>query len=299
MLSVVIPTYNRERVLLETIEQLLRLSPAPQEILIVDQTERHETETDEALRRFEAAREIRWIRTSPPSIPRAMNRGLLEARGRFVLFLDDDIIPDEGLIAAHRDAHAADRMRVVAGRVIQPWQEGVDFSADAAFHFASTRPREIEHFMGGNFSLCRKTALALGGFDENFVKVAYGFEAEFAFRWRRAGGMICFEPGATIHHLKSRAGGTRAFGDHLTTAQPHHSVGAYYCVLRTWTGPESIGPFILRPMRAVSTRFHLRRPWQIPVTLLAELRGMIWALRLASRGPAYVGAARCGDIDDV
>ena len=34
-----------------------------------------------------------------------MNRGLREAKGDIVLFLDDDIIQDKNLVAAHRETH--------------------------------------------------------------------------------------------------------------------------------------------------------------------------------------------------
>ena len=71
----------------------------------------------------------------------------------------------------------------MAGRVIQPWQEGVDFSGERGFHFACLDARWSSSFMGGNFSIDRSVALALGGFDENFVRVAYRFEAEFAHRY--------------------------------------------------------------------------------------------------------------------
>ena len=46
--------------------------------------------------------------------------------------------------------------------------------------------------------------------------------------------------------------------------------------------------FLGRPLRAISTRHHLRRPWGIPATLIAEFAGMVWALALAIRGPRYV-----------
>jgi len=46
--------------------------------------------------------------------------------------------------------------------------------------------------------------------------------------------------------------------------------------------------FLRRPWRAISTRHHLRRPWWIPTTLIAEFSGMAWALALALRGPRYV-----------
>src|SRR6185369_12123650 len=109
----------------------------------------------------------------------------------------------------------------------------------------------------------REDALALGGFDENFVRVAYNFEREFADRWRAAGGTIQFTPEAAIRHLKAAAGGTRSFGEHLTTAFPAHSVGAYYFLLRSPLAKHRLRAFAARLVRSVVTRHHLRRPWWI------------------------------------
>jgi hypothetical protein len=177
---------------------------------------------------------------------------------------------------------------LVAGRVVQPWQEGVQFSADAPFDLASNTPGFVREFIGCNFSVRTEVALGLGGFDENFVRVAYRFEADFAHRYRTGGRKIWFEPRASLHHLKVSAGGTRTYGDHLATWRPDHAVGAYYCALRTFTPSE----FILRPFRSIATRYHLRHPWQIPPTLIAELGGMFWALKLHWRGPRHVTIRR-------
>jgi GT2 family glycosyltransferase len=286
--SVVIPTYRRECVLLDTLGYLLALDPAPAELLVLDQTEQHDSATDARLHELHDAGHIRWFRLDEPSIPRAMNRGLLEAREEIVLFLDDDIRPESGLVAAHHAAHQTHPDALVAGRVIQPWEEGRDFSSDRHFHFAGLQSGWIEEFMGGNFSLKRTRALAIGGFDENFVRVAYRFEAEFAYRFRIAGNRIYFEPAACLHHLKATGGGTRTFGEHLTTLKPDHAVGAYYYALRTRKGGRWLAEFVIRPFLAVATRHHLRRPWWIPLTCLAEFRGMAWALLLALRGPRLV-----------
>ena len=58
--SVVIPTYNREKVLLNTINALLALTPA--EILIIDQTRQHHSMTNQKLTMLEKSEKIRWIR---------------------------------------------------------------------------------------------------------------------------------------------------------------------------------------------------------------------------------------------
>jgi GT2 family glycosyltransferase len=170
---------------------------------------------------------------------------------------------------------------------LQPWDGDVSSASWDARQFASTESRDVEGFMGGNFSVRRRRALALGGFDENFVRVAYHFEREFADRWRARGGVIHFCPDAAIRHLKAALGGTRTFGDHLTTVSPAHSVGAYYYLLRSPLASNRARDFFTRPIRSVMTRHHLRRPWWIPFTLVSELMGMFWALALYARGPRY------------
>lgn len=97
-ISVVIPTYRREEVLIASIRDLLALDEAPAEILVIDQTEEHDAATTACLREFEERGSIRWFQLAEPSIPTAMNKGLIEARHDIVLFLDDDIRPDADLV---------------------------------------------------------------------------------------------------------------------------------------------------------------------------------------------------------
>ena len=281
-LTVAIPTFGRNRVLVETLQYLLALPIRAAEIIVVDQTPTHDAETESKLKELADAGAIRWLRLKEPSIPAAMNRALRAARSDLVLFLDDDILPDQDLVAAHFAAHAESQAPLVAGRVLQPWDEGRDFSAVTdSHHFTSLKPAQIREFMGGNFSVNKGLALSVGGFDENFVRVAYRFEAEFAHRWLQAGWSIAYEPLACLHHLKVDSGGTRSYGHHLTTWLPAHSVGAYYFALRANTPRE----FLARPFGAIATRYHLRHPWRIPATLIAEFGGMLWALALYLRGP--------------
>jgi GT2 family glycosyltransferase len=287
-ISVAIPTYGREDILIATIRNLMALKPSAAEILVVDQTVVHEATTQRRLEEWADAGSIRWLRMASPSITAAMNRGLLEAQQNLVLFVDDDVVPEPELLTSHVEAHEQHRDGLVAGRVIQPWQENVDFTADDSFHCASLRARYVQEFIGCNFSVDRRVALGIGGFDENFVQVAFRYEAEFAHRFLREGRRIWFEPAACLHHLKVRAGGTRSFGEHLTTWKPAHAVGAYYHALRTGAAAD----FVTRPLRSVATRHHLRHPWQVPGTLVAELRGMLWAMRLNLGGPKLVGADR-------
>lgn len=287
--SVVIPTYRREQVLAESIRYLHALHPPADEIVIVDQSEQHDPQTAAALQAWHDAGRICWLRLTQPSITHAMNTGLTQARSEIVLFLDDDIIPHANLIAAHARAHAENICNIVAGQVLQPGEEVLaEPPAMGEFLFRSGQRAWVHELMGGNFSVKKATALKLGGFDENFVRVAYRFEAEFCDRATTAGEKILFEPAASIRHLKAGAGGTRSFGEHLTTVKPHHAVGAYYFLLRARHVKKRWWHMLLRPLRAVRTRHHLRHPWWIPLTLAAEFAGFIWALGLRLRGPNLI-----------
>jgi len=287
-LTVAIPTYGRDGVLTASVADLLDLDPPPWELLIVDQTPRHDAATEERLARWHDEGRIRWLRLERPSITGAMNRALLEAQGDRILFLDDDIRPAPDLLRAHQRAGERDPEAMVAGRVLQPWHNEREDPPGAPFLFNSLEPRGVNAFMGGNVAIPLTRARALGGFDTNFVKVAYHFEAEFAHRWCDSGGRINYEPSALIHHLRAERGGTRSYGKHLTTLQPDHAVGRYYFLLRTRPPGQALIGSIAALLQSVRTRHHLRRPWWIPATLLAELRGLVWALRLNAGGPALL-----------
>jgi GT2 family glycosyltransferase len=266
--TVAIPTLGRECVLLDTIEHVLRLQPAPAEILVVDQTAQHEPATTRYLDQWQSAAAIRWLRRERPSIPAAMNQALIEANAPVVLFLDDDVIPGVDLIAAHQARYTDESVRAVVGQVLQPGQQptpssgsprGVGLRRDLEFQFSGTEASTVANVMAGNLSVRRDFALQVGGFDENFVGVAYRFETEFCRRLLKHGGTVMFEPGASIRHLAAASGGTRAYGRHLTSANPAHSVGDYYFAMLQDTPGEAFKYFVCRCHKRPE-RQHLSTP---------------------------------------
>jgi GT2 family glycosyltransferase len=302
----VIVTYGRESVLTDTIESLLP-QLADGELIVVDQTPVHEDATQALLGGWAKSGAIRWIRRDRPSITAAMNVGLVQAASSTVLFLDDDIVPCDdlvrehlGTLERHPDAWA------VVGRVFQPGEheahaEGhgrtslparssrsTGLLADLDFPFWSDDAAWVSNVMAGNLSVRRDRAIAVGGFDENFVGSAYRFETEFARRIIKAGGKIRFAPSAWIDHLRAERGGTRSRGSHLTSASPIHGIGDYYFALRSGITPSSVAYILRRPFREVCTKFHLRHPWYIPVKLLGEFRALGAGIRAWLRPPKFV-----------
>lgn len=296
--SVAIPTYRRGAVLLRTLELLFRLDPPPGEILVVDQTERHPPEVEQVLRQMEIAGRIRIVRFSPPSIPRAMNVALREAKGSVVLFLDDDVEPASDLVAAHA-ARYAGGYAAVCGQVLQPGEvpdsaanqrpRAAGFRADLDFRFCGTRAAEVASVISCNLSVDREKALSVGGFDERFIGSAYRYETDFARRMVAAGHRILFAPEASVRHLRLSTGGTRSLGDHLRRPSPLHAVGDFYFAFRHARGVERWTYGARRLARETCNRFYLKRPWRIPSKVWSELRAWGWAFRLYRQGPRWGG----------
>jgi hypothetical protein len=65
-------------------------------------------------------------------------------------------------------------------------------------------------------------------------------------------------------------------------------VGEYYYLLRSCKTPHRVYKILKRPFRAVSTGHHLRHPWWIPATLVAEVLGFAWAVALGLHGPRLI-----------
>ena len=123
-LTVVIPTYNRGQVLLDTISMLLKQNDRVDEIIIVDQTRyvNHDP-IFQTLKSYEKNGDIRFIQRQQPSIPIAMNVGLLLAQSDFVLFLDDDINIKPDFIEQHRTVIQEHSGLAHVGQVLQPNEE--------------------------------------------------------------------------------------------------------------------------------------------------------------------------------
>ena len=278
-----------------TILAIIEIGESVEEILIIDQTPVHDSETSDLLHDLNSRRKIRWLKRERPSITKAMNFALTVARTDLVLFLDDDISVYPNLVNAHRESHMEyPDIWASVGQVVQPWQQPVaihppgrlsGLRRDFDFPFHSTISGYVSNVMAGNLCVNRQLAQQIGGFDENYIGSAYRFETDFARRINEAGGRIRFCPEARIDHLRVNEGGTRTYGSHLTSAAPKHGIGDHYYALVHGAPLERWQYCVSRIFREVSTRFHLFHPWWIPVKLVGEIRAMWggWKLARAKR----------------
>ena len=286
-ISIVIPTYQRGSVLLDTIRYLLSLDEIADEIIVVDQTRTHGGDVHTQLSAWSRCGKINWVHKTTPSVVAAMNLGLSRASSGHVLFLDDDVRPERNLISSYKRLIRQGAHKVVAGRVVQPWDhpQGVRRAPGDPFSFNSTSSAHTEEFIGANFLVDRNFAISVGGFDENFIGTAHNYEKEFADRCICAGENLFYFADAVVFHLKEPAGGIRSYGHFLKTARPHHAVGAYYYILRSARVQTKTKRILQRVVQRLATKTHLKEPWWIPLTFIGDLSGLMWAMMLVRSGP--------------
>ncbi|WP_336793159.1 glycosyltransferase family 2 protein [Pantoea anthophila] len=98
LLSVIIPTYNVEKYIVECVDSLLRQVKSPNEILIVN-----DGSTDGTLALLEQnyahLSQVKIITTENGGAGRARDVGIEQARGQFLFFCDPDDVVVDGLVA--------------------------------------------------------------------------------------------------------------------------------------------------------------------------------------------------------
>jgi glycosyltransferase involved in cell wall biosynthesis len=96
MVSVVIPTYNRGRMLRDALTSVLAQNPRPREIIVVD--DGSEDDTGAVIGSFGAA--LRHVRQAHRGVSAARNAGVRLAAGPWIAFLDSDDLWLPGKLAA-------------------------------------------------------------------------------------------------------------------------------------------------------------------------------------------------------
>ncbi|MEI6221318.1 MAG: glycosyltransferase family 2 protein [bacterium] len=222
--SVIIPTYNREDVLCNTLSFLFSQKYPTFEIIVVDQSRRHLPETEKFIQEHQS--KMQYHRIEKVGTSHAKNYGALRAKGELLVFFDDDIVPhDDYLIQRHVDNYQDAKVGGVGGRVIVKDNSMSNNPKHIAYvskagifydNFSLTTKGVIDTVHGCNMSFRKALFEEVGGFDEHFTGNAFREESDLSFRVRKKGYTLVFEPEAEVLHVRCFSGGTRSFEDKIT-----------------------------------------------------------------------------------
>lgn len=295
--SVVIPTLNRELVLMDTVRDLFKQEFDNWELIIVDQSNKVNCVLLELLR--ESPVPARYFKAQFRGLPQARNFGWRQATKEIVLYIDDDIRCSKYFLRAHYDAHMSYGAKLIAGGVDENGLK-VSKKRTGQFHwwtatpvanFGASKSTYCLHPKGCNFSITTDLLSKVGGFDEALTLGAALYEElEMALRVHRLGEKAWFEESARLTHLAAPSGGCRVANDwpRYMHGLAHNRAILIFRHLCWWHRPTAL----LRLLLLGLSYSRLDRSWR---PLVATFRGVALG-RLAARNQplnAELQASEC------
>jgi len=291
-ISVIIPTYNRNRPLRTTLESLLSQNPAPAEILVIDQSEAHDTDTSNFLQDLIESQKIEYLRQDVPNAQRARNLGIAKARSEVLLFLDDDIVAEPNLIEAHWRNYQDARIGAVCGFFLDPEEIPIEELPDVCYrpvtgwiYAPHCYAKRAFHYSwpSGNGSVRKRIAMSVGGFDENFTRTLFD-DTDFCVRMKQKGVLMVHDPEAKLLHMKEPSGGKRPgrLNENIIADQHQWYIWCYFFLSNF--GVSSWREILLRLRACVFRRKTLVRPWFFLIALSYFITGFITASTAILKG---------------
>src|SRR5258706_7531846 len=208
--SVVICTHNRAELVCRAAEAALDQARASgDEVIVVDNASTDGTRAALAAFTARVGDTVRVVDEPRLGLSVARNRGLAEARGDVVAYLDDDAIPRPGWLAGITRPYDDPAVAAVGGRIVlafpgspPPWLSSELHSALSAFDLGSS-PRRVHYGratypFGANISFRTATARAAGGFSATVgplgrLQLVHD-ETDLCYRLEHAGGVVWYTP---------------------------------------------------------------------------------------------------------
>jgi GT2 family glycosyltransferase len=203
-ISVVIPTHNRADALDRTLSNLSRQQcEEAWEVIVVNNRCTDDTDAVVNSRDFPVPLQL-VHRADVPGPSAARNAGAAHATGKYLLFMDNDILVEPDFLQRHLrslDKHAG---HWIVGQVVNlPELEATPLGRYRKSLFPLVPPeeevRETDAITGQNVSMPRADFEALGGFDESFF-VASGEDRELLIRAKQKGIKLLLDPAIVVVH---------------------------------------------------------------------------------------------------
>jgi glycosyltransferase involved in cell wall biosynthesis len=205
LVSIVVPTHNRASRLTASLDALARQDWPADDLEAVVVADGCTDDTADVLAAWHPPFAVRLIQQAGSGPAVARNRGAAEARGRYLIFLDDDIEASPGLVRGHIEAHGSGAGQAVIGYLPARVRREGFFSIalrgwwDAMFQ-AMWRPGHrftFRDLLSGNFSVERTLFESVGGFE---TRLRCHEDYELGLRLMEAGARFRFAPAAVGIH---------------------------------------------------------------------------------------------------
>ncbi|MGC8586780.1 MAG: glycosyltransferase [Candidatus Micrarchaeia archaeon] len=165
-ISIIIPSYNEEAYIGETLESIRRQPFKDYEIIVVDKNS--EDNTEKIARKY-----AKVIKESKPGIALARNVGAKHAKGKILLYIDADTSVSRSTLASY-SAAMKDKQIIAATGPIYP-REKVSWFVNLGYKVVSVLFVRLSiifgrpSLVGSNFAIRKDIFEKAGGFNEKFM----------------------------------------------------------------------------------------------------------------------------------
>lgn len=218
--SVIIPTFNRAKYLGECLEAVAAQTAEPTtfEVIIVDNNSSDNTQ-DACLKfiQMHPNLHIRYVCETKQGVSYARNRGVVEAFGEIVCFLDDDSPPAPEWLNLLLEPFSNPTVGCVGGpsipdyqgQEIPPWLRGDLQGLLSGFTLPYNEPTQVSRWdqfpLSCNMAIRRSLFTELGLFrtdlDRSGNQVLAAGDTEMADRINKAGWKVMYVPDAPVRHI--------------------------------------------------------------------------------------------------
>jgi len=207
LFSIVIPTRNRPASLLDCVQAICLLEyPANRfEVIVVDDGGEPPLESVASIDRRRI--NLVFLRQDPRGPAAARNAGAAHARGRYLVFTDDDCRPGSTWLQRLEGCLAGTENSLVAGCArnavrYNPYSAATQVLVDYMNLYYNSRPANGRFLTSNNIAMPRDRFLEIGGFDSTF-RFAAGEDREFCERWRQHGLHVRYRRDCVVGHVHS------------------------------------------------------------------------------------------------
>ncbi len=223
-ITLAIPTYNRARLLRQTLESLSRVSVPgglQVELVIINNncTDNTPAVVSEMAPRLPFP--VRVVFEPKPGLNQGRNRALREAAFEHVVYFDDDVNVVPEWLDGYREAVERLEAECVVGPVRPSYEQKppaymTPVILESLVSAYSVRgdtlkqlPGDVAHEVPGcNFGVSKAVAVEVGGFSTGLDRMGSGLlaggDSEFGARLVKAGKRIVYQPRCAIEHVISR-----------------------------------------------------------------------------------------------
>ena len=207
--SVIICTYNRSKLLVETIESILNIAKVRNdfELLIIDNNSKDNTKLE--VERFLKDPRIIYKCEYNQGLSHARNRGMEEAKGEILVYLDDDIELVDNYFEICDMTFSDNSISISGGKVlpykvdIPKWLPKKYYYLVSVFDLGDERIN-VEKLMGANYAIRTTVAKSIGLYNVNLGRkgnqLLGGEEIDYLQRALSQNYKIVYEPFLIVYH---------------------------------------------------------------------------------------------------